>query len=1079
MPSILGACAPRKDILQGTFNPEIFTPLLSAVLGFYAGKASGLHAMYTDAKQFFAEATYPTDGLKMVVSEVFARIAGDNSVPAIHRLETAFGGGKTHALIACAHIGHKGTKLAGVCDHIIAKDLLPKPGDLCVVGVAGDEIPVHKAEGAKLMPYTLWGEIAQQTGGEALYSKLGETAISRAAPGKDYFDTVLGGRKVLIMLDELAQYAARLSAAHPGGGEQLAAFLMGLHGYARSNPGISVVLTLASAADAFANQTEILARLLSDVLGKEVSKDDALGIGQQAVGGVTSVVARDATAVVPVQASEISRVLAKRLFAQIDAAAAADTASAYMAMYQKSAAMLPDEASRPDFGERMAAHYPFHPTLIDFLNKKLATSENFQGTRGVLRVLALTVRNLWKKKTTTPMIHACHLDLRDARTVNEIIGRTGGGGLLPVLNADVGGADTGSLEGGRSNSEACDLRNPHPEGYPMHEYAWKTVFLHSLVGRELELGSNVFGLTEQDALFAVSFPGLTPPQVAEALKEIGNSAFYLRFNQGRYYASLDPSVNIALAKIRRTLPADEVDALLDAAARKVVKADIKTFNIVTDVALPEHIPDKAGKPTLALVSLKAEKVNIEECITTAGENRARLEQNVVLILVPESVTARTNRPGQEGLFGTGGSAIQEARKQIGEIGRTVLAMRRLKSKPQDYGIRPQKMEEDDFRKRFSEREQALSTAVTESYRSLWFPSASGVIVSKEIRTAGGEGGASVLEQIRKTLLEDGELVTAEHTTQAHLGNLHKLFFAKEDVISLSQVRDNFYRLRNWPMLESLDALHQVIRAGVSRGTWYLYRMGSKESTKPDEFFSREAGELPFDLDLNRDYSLVTPEGAHKRGWVKAQGPEPAKVQEWVRTVAFEMPEQPVSKIAESVVAKFGEVPQPAIKEAVLKLVQGERLMAYKSMPMDGKKPDLIHGASAALYIPAAGDMLITPAKAAEKGWLEKGGRGISLSGKEGAAAVFPLLRRIGSLYQRGGKTAIDELDLTDLSLPKGGRLRIVISDASADSLKQLGEFFEVVAGVTRMGETAEVYLEIKNPQENCPFVDELTKNLKK
>lgn len=79
MVSILDACTPRKDILEGSFNPEIFTPLLSAVLSYYAGKASGLHPMYTDAKQFFREATYPTDGLKMVVSEVFARIAGDNS----------------------------------------------------------------------------------------------------------------------------------------------------------------------------------------------------------------------------------------------------------------------------------------------------------------------------------------------------------------------------------------------------------------------------------------------------------------------------------------------------------------------------------------------------------------------------------------------------------------------------------------------------------------------------------------------------------------------------------------------------------------------------------------------------------------------------------------------------------------------------------------------------------------------------------------------------------------------------------------------------------------------------------------
>ena len=127
MPSILDACTPRQDILQGTFNPEIFTASLSAVLSFYAGKASGLHAMYTDAGQFFGEATYPTDGLKMVVSEVFARLAGDNSVPAIHRLETAFGGGKTHALIACAHIGIGEPSLPGSATMCSQKICCPNP----------------------------------------------------------------------------------------------------------------------------------------------------------------------------------------------------------------------------------------------------------------------------------------------------------------------------------------------------------------------------------------------------------------------------------------------------------------------------------------------------------------------------------------------------------------------------------------------------------------------------------------------------------------------------------------------------------------------------------------------------------------------------------------------------------------------------------------------------------------------------------------------------------------------------------------------------------------------------------------
>ena len=83
MKNILSACEPLQDILTGTFNPEIFTASISAVLRHYSRKGSGLHEMYADAEQFFSEATYPTDGLKNVLSEVFARLKGDNSVPAI------------------------------------------------------------------------------------------------------------------------------------------------------------------------------------------------------------------------------------------------------------------------------------------------------------------------------------------------------------------------------------------------------------------------------------------------------------------------------------------------------------------------------------------------------------------------------------------------------------------------------------------------------------------------------------------------------------------------------------------------------------------------------------------------------------------------------------------------------------------------------------------------------------------------------------------------------------------------------------------------------------------------------------
>lgn len=1077
--NVLTACQPREDILSGTFNPEIFTASLSDVLRFYRGESTGVHSIYTDPCLFFKEATYPTDGMIMVLSEVFGRIQGDHNVPAIHRLETAFGGGKTHTLIACTHIAHKGQELSEYTENIIDSSILPPPGEISAVGIAGDEIPVHKPKGTDLIPYTLWGEIAYQIGGESLYLLVEDEVNSIAAPGKNYFEAVLKGRKVLIMLDELAQYAARLAAAQPNGGDQLAAFLMSLHGYARSNPGIAIVLTLASTKNAFANQTRRLAELIGQVTGKKVFEDDALGIGDDALQGISSVVARDATAVVPVQAAEISQVLSKRLFSRIDKEAAKHIVDKYVSLYERNMSELPQIATYADFRERMISHYPFHPTFIDFLNNKLSTSEDFQGTRGVLRVLSLCIRNIWNKQQKIPMIHTCHIDLKDARTVNEIIGRTGSGDLFPVLNADIGGVDTDGIEGGKSNAELADIRNPHPQGWPMYEYTWKTVFLHSLVGRDEGLGSNIFGLTDQDALFNVAFPELTPPQVLEALKEIENSAFYLRFNHGRYYASLEPSVNIALAKIRRTLSIPEIDQLLEAASRKVIKQGTGTFNIVTDVSAPEHIPDKQIKPTLALIALNAKHINITDCVTMAGPNTPRIDQNLVFLLVPNTVSTKRDN-GEMTLFGTETSESEKSRTRLRELARTVLAMRKLREKPQIHGINPSKLNLENFQQRFSEREKALETMVTQSYNTLWFPSASGQIVGKEIRTAGGEGGISFIEQIRNILLEEGELVLSEHTSQSHLTSLAKIFFEKNDIASVNTIREKFRQNRSWPILESPNVLDQLIRAGVTRGIWCLFRMGADENVKPEEFYSNDTEEIPFDLDLKKDYSIVKAEGARKRGWTKDGAPDLTKTLDWVKQITSDKQIAKVSDIEEGVVSKFGNVPKSSINNAITELVKSGKLMTYKGNVNQEEKPsDMISDTDAIFYDPEPGDILITPARASEKGWITPKHQPFSLRGKEGREILFPLLRRLGSIYNRGATSVIDSMDFVEMKLPKGGRLRISLAEVPPESVKDLGELFETVSGLVQIDDRSEIYLDINHLDENCRFIQEIRKQSQK
>jgi hypothetical protein len=1087
--SIIETCKPRDDILGGTFNPEIFTASLSQVLDFYRGKKTVIHNLYTDAQQFFTQATYPTDGLRRVLYEVFGRLSGDNAMPAIHRLETGFGGGKTHTLIASTHIAFKGRELAETVRKTLdsgsstISTKLSAPGEIAVVGVAGDEIPVSKPRGAELVPYTLWGEIAFQIGGEALYRKVNAEGLS-FEEGKSYFEKVFAGRKVLVMLDELAQYATRLEGARPSGAQQLAAFLMSLHGYARVNPGVAIVVTLAGQKDAFARQTQKLVESLSQIRGERISEEEALRISERALADQQSVVARDATPVTPVEHHEISRILAKRLFDVIDEKAARETADEYVAMYEKNRSLLPDTATRATYKDDLAAYYPFHPTLAEFLNKKLATVETFQGTRGVLRLLARSVRSIWEDKQPVPMVHTCHLNLRDPDVVGEVLGRTGNNDLKDVLNADIGGADTSSLYTDQSNAQIADTENPHPAGYRLYELAWRTVFLHSLVGREQGIRSEVFGVTEPAAIFDTAFPGMTPPQIQTALRAIKEHAFYLRQSDdgSKYYASLDPSINIALARIRRSLSPESVSALLAATPRKVIKEDLPDFLVTHSVSAPEHVPDKKDRLILGIVSLTSGPIDVEAMATTKGPNQPRTQQNCVFLLVPETVAVK-QAGGGSNLFGEGERDMrnQKAYQELEEKARWVLAIRRLKEKPQDYGISPAKLDADKFDARYREREHGLVTAVAQAYSYLWLPSATGQIVRKEIKTAGGEGGVGVVEVIRQTLRDDGELVTADRTSQADLNNLGNLFFDKVDTITLAKVRENFWCLRRWPKLESAGALEQIIREGVRKGAWCVFRMGGPENVKPAEFHSRDTGELPFSLNLAQaDYTLVTLQGANKRGWIGGDKVDRAKVKEWVKEaiVQAEGGAATVAAIASKVVEKHGAIPTRDVAEAVVDLAQQGGVVGgiFHGEPDQQERPDqLIAGSSAAMYTPAETDVVITRAEAAVR-WGEDQDHTFRLSGRKGAEKLVPLLKRIGSFYSKGAKSTIDLLDLSDLELLKGGKLRIQLEHATPESMKLLGELFETLANVVKLGKDTNGDLEVSDPPAGCPFLGELTKD---
>jgi predicted AAA+ superfamily ATPase len=118
LPTVFKTCVPRGEILAGELSLDLFAAKLRLVV---EGKAP---QVYQDPATFFAS-TFATDGLKTLIAEVFGRLVGAATGSPIIRLETSFGGGKTHDEIALWHIAKHGRSISGL-SRFVDLNLIPE-----------------------------------------------------------------------------------------------------------------------------------------------------------------------------------------------------------------------------------------------------------------------------------------------------------------------------------------------------------------------------------------------------------------------------------------------------------------------------------------------------------------------------------------------------------------------------------------------------------------------------------------------------------------------------------------------------------------------------------------------------------------------------------------------------------------------------------------------------------------------------------------------------------------------------------------------------------------------------------------
>src|SRR5680860_1412012 len=159
--------APHPDVASGRYQQAEFAADLAQV---YRGEGSD---EYRIPQEFFRR-TFLTEGLRLLLTASLKCLSGTGGDPVVE-LQTNFGGGKTHSLLALYHLcsGEPAASLSGVEEILKEAEVteVPETNRAVLVGTSlSPGQPQEKPDGT--VANTLWGELAWQLGGKEGYELL-------------------------------------------------------------------------------------------------------------------------------------------------------------------------------------------------------------------------------------------------------------------------------------------------------------------------------------------------------------------------------------------------------------------------------------------------------------------------------------------------------------------------------------------------------------------------------------------------------------------------------------------------------------------------------------------------------------------------------------------------------------------------------------------------------------------------------------------------------------------------------------------------------------------------------------------
>ncbi len=805
---------PHRDVLEGTFQQSEFAADLTAV---QTGKAP---REYQDPVAFF-ERTFITEGMRLLLIQVAQRLAGKGGEPVI-QLQTAFGGGKTHTLLAVYHMATRTcplADLAGVPAVLKEVELKDVPQARVAILDGHAHAPGQSWKHEKQTVKTLWGELAWQMGGADAFALVKDADTTGTSPGKKVLADLLARHApCVVLIDELVAYVRQFAEGQVLSGGSY-------------DTNISFVNALTEAMKLVPNGV-----LLASLPESEVEAGSQHGVA--ALRGLEKIFGRTQALWKPVATEEAFEIVRRRLFEPIRDAKSRDAVCrAFADTYIEEGDKMPSETQEARYYDRLKQAYPIHPEVFDRLYEDWTTIDGFQRTRGVLKLMAKVIYRLWTDDNKDLMIMPGSLPLYEANTRSELLYYLPAG-WDAVLDKDV--------DSERAETTELEKREPRFGQVNAARRVARTVFLGSAPS-SISTKQVVRGLDRGHVLVGCLQPEQKSAVYGDALDRLVGRLHYMscsgekELDTTRFWFDTRANMRREMEdRKRRFDEATEVRSKIAAAVKRVVSAAF--FDGVHIFTAHADVPDDAF---LRLVVLPPERAH-----TRDDDHDSSLE---VLTYVRNN-GAKPRHRGNRLLFL---AADRSVLVRLRDVARIALAWGSIVDDIREGRLNTDQLQKKQAEKDLQTAEEVLVRVVRESYKWLLCPTQENPTDQKVTveafplnTTAESVGG-----ELERVCMENELVITT--WSPVHLRTTFKDLYWKGGRTAYGAMAffEDTQKYIYLPRLRNRDCLSRVIRVGAASRDFFGIAYGQSGG----QFDGFKLG-TP-DVQLDETLLLIEPEAA--------------------------------------------------------------------------------------------------------------------------------------------------------------------------------------------------------------------------